>query len=426
MSSHGESEKFVPLDLSRWKNLPIVLMVLGGIGALIGLAVDPKQFGYSWLLAFMFAVSLCMGGFFLTLIHHLFDASWSVPIRRINEHLGAMTYQVLPFLFIPIGIYAMAPAIGLHLPSLYPWMNELLTNPAAAGHDHALQAKQPLFTVAGFFGVAAFNFVMWFIFARGLKAWSLKQDETGAAECTLKMRFYASLGIFVFAVTLTLGAIMWMKALMHEWFSTMYPVYYFAGSVWMTLATVYLVAAILKRQNGQLREVLKQKQFYFIGSLIFAFTVFYAYVTFSQYFIIWNANMPEETFWYAVREKGNFWDLGMLLIFGHFFLPFLSLLRIDAKLTLPVMVPLFVWAWIMHFVDLEFNIGPTPHPNGITAGSVALDLACLAFMVGLLALVWLRNFRAHAPYPIRDPRLAEGLDMYVAPSDIATAPGHAK
>src|SRR5436190_16720610 len=127
MSSHGPSDKFVPLDLSRWKNLPIILMGLGAVGALIGLAVDPKQFGYSWLLAFMFSVSLCMGGFFLTLIHHLFDASWSVPIRRINEHIGALSYQVLPFLFIPVAIYAVAPMLGLHVPSLYPWINEVLT-----------------------------------------------------------------------------------------------------------------------------------------------------------------------------------------------------------------------------------------------------------------------------------------------------------
>jgi hypothetical protein len=409
MSSHGVSHKSEPLDLSRWRNLPIILMVLGGIGAAAGLALNPKQFGYSWLLAFMFSLSLCMGGMFLTLAHHLFDASWSVGIRRINEHLGALSYQVLPFLFIPIAILA---------PKLYPWIAELGTE--AAKHDHALQAKQPLFTLAGFYGVAVFNFVMWFVFARGLKMWSLKQDQTGAAEITGKLRMYASLGIFFFAITLTFAAIMWMKALMHEWFSTMYPVYYFAGSVWMTLATVYVIAAILKRQ-GPLNAVLLPKQFYFIGSLIFAFTVFYAYVTFSQYFIIWNANLPEETFWYVVREKGNFWDLGMLLIFGHFFLPFVALLRIDVKMKLPVMGVVFVLAWLMHFVDLQFNIAPVPHPDGFTPGSVALDLACLAFMVGLLAFVWLRNFRAHAPYPLRDPRLAEGLDVYV-PSEIAIAP----
>src|SRR2546428_4963807 len=118
------------------------------------------------------------------------------------------------------------------------------------------------------------------------------------------MRFYAAIGILLFALTLTMGAVMWMKGLEHEWFSTMYGVYYFAGSVWMTLATVYLATALLKRQ-GPLQEVVHQVQFYFIGSLLLAFTVFYAYIHFAQYFIIWNANMPEETFWYVIREKGS-------------------------------------------------------------------------------------------------------------------------
>ena len=135
------------------------------------------------------------------------------------------------------------------------------------------------------------------------------------------MRRYAAAGVFLFALTLTLAAIMWMKALMHEWFSTMYGVWYFAGSVWVTIFTLYVITALLKRQ-GPLREVATDKTFYFIGSLMFAFTVFYAYVTFFQYFIIWNANMPEETFWYVrARERRvvGHWD-------DHYFRPFLPAL----------------------------------------------------------------------------------------------------
>ena len=112
---------------------------------------------------------------------------------------------------------------------------------------------------------------------------------------------------------------MWMKALQYQWFSTMYGVYYFAGSVWMTLATVYVITMVLDRQ-GVLTEVLHEHQYYFIGSLLFAFTVFYAYIHFAQYFIIWNGNMPEETFWYVVREKGHL----VVCRHGHHLRPFLS------------------------------------------------------------------------------------------------------
>src|SRR5207237_7718672 len=114
----------------------------------------------------------------------------------------------------------------------------------------------------------------------------------------------ASWGLWLFSFTRTLAAIMWMKALQHQWFSTMYGVYYFAGSVWMTLATAYIITMILDRQ-GVLTEVLHEHQYYFLGSLLFAFTVFYAYIHFSQYFIIWNGNMPHETYWYVLRERGS-------------------------------------------------------------------------------------------------------------------------
>ena len=118
------------------------------------------------------------------------------------------------------------------------------------------------------------------------------------------MRKYACFGIVAFAITLTLAAIMWMMGLVHLWFSTMYGVYYFAGSVWMTLATVYVITMVLDRTRI-LSSVIHELQYYFIGSLLLAFTVFYAYIHFAQYFIIWNANMPEETYWYVMREKGK-------------------------------------------------------------------------------------------------------------------------
>src|SRR4029078_2684895 len=114
-----------------------------------------------------------------------------------------------------------------------------------------------------------------------------------------KVRKWRWRGSITFDVALTMGVVMWMKALEHQWFSTMYGVYYFAGSVWLTLGTVYVITAILDRP-GVLTDVLHEHQYYFIGSLMFAFTVFYAYVTFAQYFIIWNGNMPEETYWYVV------------------------------------------------------------------------------------------------------------------------------
>lgn len=393
MSSSSDPTSGPPLDLARWRNLPNLLIIGGFLGAALGLVLNVRQFAYSWLLAFMFFLSLGLGGLFLVLVHHLFDAGWSVPIRRFSEHLAGLLFPTMAVLFIPIALLA---------PTIYGWMDEL-PHP-----DHALHSKYPLYTKAGWYLVAGFCFAAWWWLVRGLRGWSLAQDKTGAAECTYAMRRYSYVGIFVFAITLSLAAVMWMMGLMYQWFSTMYGVYYFAESVWFTLATAYVITMVLKR-NGTLAPVLHEHQFYFLGTLLFAFTVFYSYIHLSQYFIIWNANIPEETYWYVVREKGTWFYVGVFIIFGHFFAPFLALLRIDAKLTFGLMVPVCAWAWLMHYVDIGFNILPLASPAGFPWQWIWLHLACLALIGGVVAKAFLKQFGLHPPYPLKDPRLIEAV-----------------
>lgn len=411
MSSQTNSPTSAPsVDFSKWRALPTVLMIVGGIGAVIGWCVNPTQFAFSWLLAFMFFLSLGLGSLCLTILHHLFDAGWSVPIRRVMEQLGC-TLRWFWLLWIPIGILA---------PKLYKWFHE-----TQVGHpDLATKAKLPLFTVPGFYIVAAICLFAWWLLPTMLRKWSLKQDETGAVECTVQMRRWSASGIFVFAVTVTLGSIMWMKALEHEWFSTMYGVYYFAASMWTTLATLYVIVLALDR-SGPLRGLVHEKTYYFLGSLLFAFTVFYAYVTFAQYFIIWNANVPEETFWYVQREVNAagerttwFWT-SMVIIFGHFFVPFLGLLRIDVKLKYWVMVPMFIWAWLMHFVDMSFNIIPVLHKGGFHLDW--MDIACMIFICGFMAKVFLSSLNKYPKVPQRDPRFAESQEIIIAPDEYVQA-----
>lgn len=378
--------------LEKWRKVPTILIGVGVLLGAIGLLRDKQQFGYSYLLAFVFFLSLCLGGLFLTIIHHLFDAQWSVPIRRVNEHL-AFLLPVMAVLFIPIALMA---------PTIYKWMT---VDPHA---DHALLAKQPIFSKAWFYLIALGLFALWSFLSYKLRYWSLKQDESGSPQCTYKMRQFSAWGIYAFALSLTLGAIMWIKSLEWQWFSTMYGVYYFAASVWTTLATVYVIALVLQKA-GPLNKVMHHVHFKDLGTLFLAFTVFYAYIHFSQYFLIWNAAIPEETFWYVQRENGSWWQVGMILIFGHFFVPFLSLLRIDAKMALPLMIPLCAWAWLMHFFDMTFNIMPVIHPEGFSPSY--LDLACFAFIGGVLAKVFMKYFNSHPAYPVKDPRLGEAMGI---------------
>ena len=219
--------------VNRWTKVPVALGLLGGVGVVVGLLTQPKQLAFSYLLAFMFFLSLCLGGLFLVLVHHLFDANWSVPLRRVAEQM-ACSVVVLAVLFIPLGLLA---------PELYAWMD-----PAHA--DHALKAKAGYLNKPFFYIRAVLLFAVWTFLSWRLRYWSLQQDESGAAQCTHRMRRLAAAGVFLFAITLTLAAIDWMKSLQHEWFSTMYGVYYFAGSTWLTLATVYMLAAWLRSRES--------------------------------------------------------------------------------------------------------------------------------------------------------------------------------
>src|SRR5436190_4476974 len=412
MATHSDTERIERLTMPPWaRKLPIWLTALGGLVAVIALFVNTKQFAYSYLLAFMFFLSICLGAMFLVLIHHLFDASWSVPMRRIAEHLMFLL-PVMGLLFIPIAIFA---------PTIYTWLAEAMNHKIYA--DHALAAKQPIFNAPWFYGIAVGLFAIWWWLSWNLRRWSLRQDQTGEALCTYKLRKYSAGGIYIFAFTLTLGAIMWMKSIEHQWFSTMYGVYYFAGSVWVAISTVYVIAMLLQR-TGPLSRVAGTRQFHDLGVLLLAFTVFYAYVTFSQYFLIWNAAMPEETFWYVKREKGTWWEICMLLIFGHFALPFLSLLRIDAKLWLPLMLPLCAWNWLMHFSDMSFNIMPVLHPDNFMVHWA--DIGCMAFFGGVLSMMFLKYYFSHPPYPLKDPRLAESLGLHHHAGETSIAPPQEK
>jgi hypothetical protein len=226
-----------------------------------------------------------------------------------------------------------------------------------------------------------------------------------------------------FAVTLTLSGVLWVKAMEYEWYSCIYGVYFFASTTWVTLATLYVLTVVLQRQRI-LDGVLHDNQFYFLGVLFFGFTLFQAYTEFAQYFVVWNANMPVETFYYLIRENGNWWCLSMLLIFGHFLIPFFVMLPVSAKTNFKVIVPVCVAAWFLHLADLSFNVFPAIHPNGYPFQWIWLPVGCVLFMGGFLATVFLRKFQSHPPYPQKDPRVLEAMGVHLFADESGAAPAN--
>jgi hypothetical protein len=381
--------------------LPGAMIFIGGALTVVGALASfirngGAEFGFSWLLAFMFYYSVALGALFVVLVHHLTDAGWSVGIRRFCEHIAALLFPWLAILFVPVGLLG---------PKIYSWMTA-----GDAATNNLIAAKQPVFTIPGFWITSAIFFAIWWLLTSRLSRLSLEQDKTGAVECTRKLRFHSGWGIVVFALTLTFSGVLWMQAVQYQWFSAMYGVYFFASSVWAGLAFIYIIAAALW-QKGILTPVLKRNYFYFIGVLLLAFTLLSSYTEFAQYFVVWNSNIPEETFWYLIRENGNWWWLSMVLILGKFFVPFFVLLPVSVKTNFKVLVPTCLLIAVMHVADLAFNLLPALHPDGYHLKWILLPVGCLLFMGGVLGKVFIAKFNAHPPYPQRDPRLLEAMGV---------------
>jgi len=414
-------------ETANWRSIPQIAVVIGLVLCIYGLVQDKQQFAFSYLTAFMFCLSLGLGSLFLVLVHHLFDAGWSSPIRRYCEHLACLLFPWLGLAFIPIGF--LGPEY------IYPWMR--IEDPHA---DHALHVKMALFNKPVWYAASVILFLLWGWLTHRLRYWSLQQDTSGTPDfegkllfpehlmvgfyrkfqglpyekdqqqvvCTRMMRIHSAYGILLFAFTLTLGAILWMKSIQHQFFSTMYGVYYFAGSLWMSISVAWIIGRILKAKN--IIPQLHTLQFYNLGTMLLAFTVFYAYIHFSQYFLIWNAAVPEETFWYVLREKGSWAYVSWALIIGHFLIPFLALLRIDVKLTNRVMVPIFVWVLLMHYMDMYFNVMPEIHETG--PSPALADLGSLLLLGGAMIWVFMRNLFSHPVILMKDPRMGEALERH--------------
>ena len=221
------------------------------------------------------------------------------------------------------------------------------------------------------------------------------------------------------ALSLTFASIYWFKSLEYHWFSTMYGVWFFADCARGALAVGVLMTLWLHR-NGAYKGILNNNHLHSIGQLMLAFTVFWAYIAFSQYFLIWNANVPEETFWYNLRElnadgsTNQWWWVGLVLLFGYFLVPFLYLLSYKNKIVHARIKFISIWILALMLVDLCYNVLPAikgghGDPHAFISMNLIWVLSAVAGVGGLCVWSFLRNLPAQKLIPIRDPRIVECL-----------------
>jgi hypothetical protein len=369
----------------------------------------------SYLVGITFCTSILIGMLMLILIHHIVDASWSVVIRRQFEH-ALTAFKWLFVLFLPLLILAwVKPGF------VWPWMDlsHELHGHGTVGADILYQKKSGFLNLNMFTGMTLAFFAGWVWLSARLRKASFTQDSDGDVKWTFMNRQTAAFGLPIGALTLSFAAIYWVKSLEYHWFSTMYGVWFFANCIRGALA-VGVIIMIWLWNRGDYKGVLNTNHFYSIGMLAFAFTVFWAYITFSQYFLIWNANVPEETFWYNLREVNHdgstnqWWYVGLVLLFGHFFVPFLYLLSYKHKVVQSKIKPIMWWVLAVILIDMCYNILPALK-DGLGDSLPFLSLNLLWVLTSVIGIggvcVWsyLKSFPTAKLIPIRDPRITESL-----------------
>ncbi|HKE82684.1 MAG TPA: hypothetical protein VKB50_02980 [Vicinamibacterales bacterium] len=377
-----------------WNRLPLIgagCALLGALAcALLG-ASNPKQFFFSWLVSFLFFLSLALGALFFVLIQYATQGGWGIVVRRIGENVF-VTIPVMAALFIPV-------LFGLH--DLYSW-----SVPGAAEHDALLRWKAPYLNVPFFLIRAAVYFGVWSFIALLYYRHSRGQDATGDPAVSARLRRLSGPAIIVLALTQSFASVDWIMSLTPHWYSTIFGVYFFAGS-FVGFIALLSVVAVAMRNAGLLDTVISVEHLHDIGKLLFAFTAFWAYIAFSQFFLIWYANLPEETSWYKTRIDGSWLTVSLLIMAGHFVVPFFYLMGRAVKrkgLTLAIGG---AWLLVMHYVDLYWQVMPTLHPEGVRPS--VLDLAALLAVGGCFVAAASWQMRRQALVPMRDPRLAESL-----------------
>jgi hypothetical protein len=306
-----------------------------------------------------------------------------------------MCVLVLAILFLPV---------ALSLTSLYGW-----TDAEANGADPLWQAKHAYLNVPWFLVRAAIFLLCWAGLAWRMWSLSTKQDRTGDPALTRMMAATSTWGTILLALTSTYAAFDWLMSFDYRWYSTMYGIYFWIGSILGSLAALTLIVVVL-RTLGFLREIITAEHLQDLGKLLFTFVVFWAYIAFSQYLLIWYANLSEETPWYLTRLQGSWSSATVLLALGQFVVPFVVLLSRSAKRSDLILGAVAAWLLVFHYVDLYWQVVPTL--RSVDATPNWLDGVWLLVFVGVLATCLLYAMRSVALVPVRDPRLGESLRFH--------------
>ncbi|MDO8527822.1 MAG: hypothetical protein Q7T03_09070 [Deltaproteobacteria bacterium] len=371
----------------------LTFVVIGVVTFIFGLKIDANRAWHNYLLNYFYWMALGLSGVFFVALQHITSARWSVPFRRVPEAFVAY----LPIAFILF----LVLLTGVH--SLYEW-----SHPQEVLKDVLLKGKMPYLNLPFFTGRNIVFLSVWM----GTGFWflknSLRQDVSGSVGLTILNKTISAPFLVFFGISFTLASFDLLMSLEAHWFSTIFGVYCFAGLFQSGLAMMIVLVIALRRQ-GALQHVVNENHLHDLGKLMFAFTVFWAYIAFSQYMLIWYANLPEETGYLIRRTEGHWTPVALALLICKFVIPFFMLICRPAKRNENFL--LFVALWILgaQWIDCYWMIYPLLGDKPVFGWQ---EIGLFLGFMGLFALsvTWILQ-RVQA-VPMKDPRLLEGVNHH--------------
>jgi hypothetical protein len=385
--------KFEPPQML--KLAAIAFIAIGLIGAALGFLKDPERLWTSYLVAFFYVSCFAVGGMFFTAIQHVAKVGWSTSIRRISEGMTSFFPVVL--------IGSLILLVGLK--KLYPWANA-----DVVAENAIIQAKTAYLNV-GFLVVRLLIFALGMLFfGYKIVGNSLKQDQTGDEALTHKNVGWSIGWILFFALSFSLFSVDLLMSLLPTWYSTIFGVYCFAGTFQSSLAFLILILLFMKNK-GFISGYYTIDHIHDVAKFMKGFTVFWAYIAFSQFMLIWYANIPEETEYYLMRSQGGWMAISVALLFFKFIIPFIALLPRSAKRNEKYLGSICVLLLVMQYMDVYWMVYPNFNDGHVVFGFY--EIALLLLFLGLFLMTMIRFFSKNSLVAIKDPRLHEALHHHV-------------
>jgi hypothetical protein len=388
--------------LGRLQQRALVVGAVALLAGAAGAAMNIDQFFMSWLIGFLFVLSLTLGCLGLLMLQHVSGGQWGMVGRRVFE-AGSRMLPVVALLFVPL-LFGM--------PKIFLW-----AKPEAVAASHILQEKEAYLNFTFFVIRALVYFLFWLMCTVLLNRWSAEQDSGQATSKVDSIRFrkVSAPGLLFLVITVTFASVDWVMSLEPEWFSTIFGLLTIAGYGLTGLAFTIVVLAAIDRDRPA-GSLLTPRHFHDFGKLLLAFTMLWAYLSFSQFLIIWSGNLPEEIPWYIERIRGSWGAVAILLVVGHFFVPFALLLSADLKKRSSLLQKVAAFILVMRLVDLIWYVAPAFRhmaPEGAGAHGVIpmhwMDIAIPVGLTGLWVFLFVRQLRTRPLFPMNDPYLKEAF-----------------